>query len=75
VQVDREIERANFVEKIVNVKVEYNQEIETKYEVLVERVVEVPVEREIFVPKKTTSMQPHISMNHYEKDINVEAHV
>lgn len=73
--VPREIERAEYIEKIIKKEVHYDQVIEQKYEILVPNVVEVPVHKEILVPQKTTTALPREVINAYERDIIVDTNV
>jgi len=75
VDVPREIERAEYIEKVIKKEVHYDQVIEQKYEVLVANVVEVPVHKEILVPQKTTRALPREVINAYERDIIVDTNV
>jgi len=75
VEVERKIEHAHYIEKLVEVRKNVDAVIEQRYDVIRENVIEVPVEKEIRVSVKTKRSAPVERQNYYENDVYVDSTV
>ena len=74
-EVQRKIEHAQYIEKIVEVRKTVDAIIEQRYDVIRENVIEIPVEKEIRVSVKTKTVAPVERQNYYESDVFVDSTV